>query len=165
MHLADAERMARELMERWQCDGWEFRWSNSKLRFGQVSRIRNLYYGTVSSQTLSLSRPLTKVNTEDEVRDTILHEIAHIKAGLEHKHGPEWRKWCRIVGCRPEQYCGDYVERAQHKWELKCSCCQQVLRKFYRRPRKNRSFAYCLRCGPDSLGKLKLLAVGEPHEV
>ncbi len=49
---------------------------------------------------ISLSRPLTFLNDEAEVRDTILHEIAHAltpKTG----HGPAWKAMCLRIGAKP----------------------------------------------------------------
>ena len=40
---------------------------------------------------------------EDQLRDTFLHELAHIAAGPGKGHGPEWKEWCLRLGARPER--------------------------------------------------------------
>jgi len=73
--------------------GWRFAFDHARRRFGCCNFTR---------KTISLSRPLTLLNTEDEVRDTILHEIAHAltpRAG----HGPAWRAMCVRIGAKPQR--------------------------------------------------------------
>ena len=43
---------------------------------------------------------LTLLNNIDEVRDTILHEIAHALCPKD-GHGPRWRATCRRLGAKP----------------------------------------------------------------
>ena len=52
-----------------------------------------------AEQTLGLSAPLTAVHSEDDVRDTILHEIAHALVGPAHGHDATWRAMARRIGC------------------------------------------------------------------
>jgi len=72
--------------------GWTFEWDNAKVRFG-----RCLYH----SKVISMSRPLVELNSEEEMRDTLLHEIAHALVGPGHHHDYFWRLEARKVGCRP----------------------------------------------------------------
>ena len=39
--------------------------------------------------------------SDAEIRDTILHEIAHALAGPEARHGPEWKATARRIGATP----------------------------------------------------------------
>jgi predicted SprT family Zn-dependent metalloprotease len=68
MNTALAADLARSLMAEHGLDDWTFVWTKAHSFAGdcnyQLRRIR-------------LSAPWTKVNDETEVRDTILHEIAH----------------------------------------------------------------------------------------
>src|SRR5690606_30442239 len=41
------------------------------------------------------------LNSEVDVTDTILHEIAHALAGYDAGHGPVWQTMCRRVGANP----------------------------------------------------------------
>lgn len=38
-------------------------------------------------------------NSCDQLRDTLLHEIAHVIAGLGTGHGPVWLEAARRLGC------------------------------------------------------------------
>ena len=88
MNIRDAERLAISLMEQhglravgWQLDcHWQFRWDNAKRRNGIC------WYGR---KVISLSCPLTLLRAEADVRNTILHEIAH--AHFSHEHLFTWR--------------------------------------------------------------------------
>ncbi|NBT51009.1 MAG: hypothetical protein EBT12_05555, partial [Marivivens sp.] len=62
---------------------------DAKTRFGQCR---------YTPKEISLSRPLTKANDEEQVRDTILHEIAHALTPGE-GHGNVWKKVAIKIGC------------------------------------------------------------------
>lgn len=42
------------------------------------------------------------------LKDMVLHEIAHIFAGINAKHGYEFRKACKQIGCRCNRAYNDY---------------------------------------------------------
>lgn len=52
---------------------------------------------------ITLSGYWTERMSEDQVTDTLLHEIAHAKAGISAGHGPAWRSVARQIGARPER--------------------------------------------------------------
>lgn len=101
MTLTDAAHLARRLMAEHNCGGWTFAFDNARRRFGAT------HYRT---RTLSLSRHLVALNDEGHVRDTILHEIAHILAGPAAAHGPRWRLTARAIGCTAAR-CSNDPER------------------------------------------------------
>ena len=69
MELADAESLALELMrQHGLLPRWKFKFDRAIRRFGCCNEGKRL---------ISLSARLTELNSEYEVRDTILHEIAH----------------------------------------------------------------------------------------
>ena len=90
MRLHDARKLALELMAEhgltrtgrapnFGVRVWRFTFDNAVRRFG-VCRYHN--------GTISLSRVLVKLNTDAEVRATILHEIAHALAVREGRSRP-----------------------------------------------------------------------------
>jgi SprT-like family len=98
MELEDARALALSLMaehgliER----GWELRIGRpSSKRFGNAGtctpRLRRIYLATEH----------TWASPEEEVRDTILQEIAHALT-VGHGHDQVWEKKAREIGMRPE---------------------------------------------------------------
>src|SRR4051812_30508933 len=79
--LEDARGLAHELMRRHGLGGWRFEFDQAKRRAG-VCRHRQ--------KVIGLSAPITRLHPADEVRDTVLHEIAHALAGARAGHGPVW---------------------------------------------------------------------------
>ena len=107
--------------------GWKFKWDNATVRFGCCN------YRT---KTISLSRKLTERNSEEQAKDTVLHEIAHVLAGSNAKHGPVWKEWAVKVGARPEQYYrADEVKPVDAKWVVKDNFTGEVFAEYVRRPK------------------------------
>ncbi len=42
--------------------------------------------------------PKLEVEGDHAIRHTLLHEVAHVLAGIEAGHGPAWRRQCRKLG-------------------------------------------------------------------
>ena len=80
MHLIDARNLAWDLMRQHGLAdlGWRFRFDHARRRFGSCK---------YREKAITLSRPLTLLNGEAEVRDTVLHEIAHALCPGD-GHGP-----------------------------------------------------------------------------
>jgi predicted SprT family Zn-dependent metalloprotease len=93
MNPYDARTMAWELMQRHGLAGWTFRFDSARRRFGSCQ---------AAGKAITLSRPLTLLNTIDQVRDTILHEIAHALTPGD-GHGPRWRAMCAKIGASPKR--------------------------------------------------------------
>ena len=138
MNRNDARRLAEQTMGEYGLihDGWTFQFDRAKNRFGQC-RYR--------TRTISLSGPLTDLNDEAEVNDTILHEIAHALVGRGKGHGPEWRAMAVEVGARPERcFSADDVEMPDHRWHGMCDV-HGVVAKRHRLAASARRFA-CGHC-------------------
>jgi predicted SprT family Zn-dependent metalloprotease len=154
MDLPAAEAMARELMERHGvfAAGWRFAWSNGKRQLGAACVHAD------GRKTLRLSRHLVRLNDDAEVRDTILHEIAHAIAGVEHGHDAVWKSVCVRIGARPVRVAGEEVNVVEGRYVLVCGACCRVLARRHRRVRPARlKRAYCRGCGPTAAGRLRLL--------
>jgi len=165
--LDQAEDMALELMEKHGLikAGWEFVWGNGKHRLGCAGRRmrrdpRAGYMYTVSC--ISISRHLVALNPASIVRDTILHEIAHALAGVEHGHDHVWKAVCRKIGAEPTRLAGEEVRVVQPRYAIRCLSCDQVVGRRHRRVSPSRlSNAHCGACGPQSTGQLRLVDLGE----
>lgn len=88
MELKKAEALAKELMALHDVT-YRFAFNNRKAGAGLCSH---------SKATIFLSRPLTSFAIESEVRDTILHEIAHALT-RGHGHDQVWKKKAIEIGC------------------------------------------------------------------
>lgn len=111
MNLDDAEDMAMTLMEDHGLSSWTFAFDRAMRRCGQCRPSKKL---------ITMSRHFVENNRESEVRDTILHEIAHALAGAESGHGPHWKLWAVEVGARPERCAPADVVMPQGKVEGVC---------------------------------------------
>ena len=119
MNLAKAEMMAKATLSRLakqypSLEGWSFRWNTRKTALGICA---------FGDRTIQLSRTWTEACDEAMVRDTILHEIAHVLAGPMENHGSVWKSFCRAIGANPQRLADVPQEllqavRAQAKWHI-----------------------------------------------
>jgi predicted SprT family Zn-dependent metalloprotease len=134
-----------ELHGLWQA-GWRFTLDSAVRRAG-VCRYRR--------KVVSLSRHYVELNLkerENDVIDTILHEIAHAIAGSGHGHDDHWKDCCLIVGAKPVRcYDAGVVVMPKEKWAATCDGCGHIYRR-HRKLKLGRSL-YCTKCGPD-IGRL-----------
>jgi predicted SprT family Zn-dependent metalloprotease len=101
--------------------GWIFQFDNSLKRFG-VCRYR--------SRIIGMSKKLTLLNNVIEVKDTILHEIAHAIAGHKAGHGEEWKEICIEIGARPNRcYSSDEIVTPELKYFAVCGSCKTIHQK------------------------------------
>jgi len=117
MNLFEASILARSLMSEHGLADWGFAFDHARRRFGACNYTR---------RRITLSRPLTLLNGIDEVRDTILHEIAHALCPGD-KHGPRWRATCARLGAKPKRCYGDKdvvsPPRKPARFEIGCARC------------------------------------------
>src|SRR5436190_12975378 len=107
MELAQARQLAEDLMRLHKLSPkWSFKFDRSKVSFGKC------HYG---KKQISVSRYLVELNGEDEVRDTILHEIAHALAPRGAGHGTAWRSVAKSIGCNGRRCYGAEVARPAPK--------------------------------------------------
>lgn len=127
--------MARDLMDDHGLALWSFAFDNAKRRCG------NCDFGR---RKITLSRHYVAMNDEWEIRDTILHEIAHAIAGFKAGHGPDWRKVAVRIGATPKRCADASVEMPKAPWKLVCATGHVV----GFRHRRNRNMAHygCGKC-------------------
>jgi predicted SprT family Zn-dependent metalloprotease len=89
----DAKLLAWNLLQAHGLTGWRFQFDHARRRFGSC-RTR--------AKLITLSKPLTLLNDESQVRDTLLHEIAHaLTPGAG--HGSVWKAKCLEIGAVPKR--------------------------------------------------------------
>ena len=130
--LRDAYAMAEHLLEAHGLDGWDVAFDNAKRRAG-ICRF--------AERTLGLSAPLTAVHSEDDVRDTILHEIAHALVGPQHGHDATWQARARAIGCSGERCVSPEAPAAPAAWLGTCSGGHTLER--HRRPERVLTCGLC----------------------
>src|SRR5579872_4171987 len=138
MNQFHARKMARQLMDEHGLTDWTFRFDNARVRAGSCR---------YSTKTITLSRHYVALNNEDEVLDTVLHEIAHALAGKGTGHGPVWKRFCQLIGARPER-CYDTAKVAMPEGRYRATCpgCRAKFN-WHRRPQNVKR--WCRRCGPE----------------
>ena len=137
MNTTQAKKLAIELMSEHGLldNGWSFEYDTAKTRFGVCK------YG---SKVIGLSEPLTEVNNEVEVRDTILHEIAHALVGTGHGHNEVWKAKCREIGAKPERcYTEEDTNTIAGKYKAVCGGCGKTFTRHKRLSRGRRVACLC----------------------
>lgn len=89
MELLKVRSLALGLMREHGLHEWRLTFDRAKTRAGQCRFDRH---------EISLSGPLMRLQDEVEVRETILHEIAHALAGPSHGHDATWRRIAHSIG-------------------------------------------------------------------
>jgi predicted SprT family Zn-dependent metalloprotease len=133
VRLEHAEKIARRLMDEHGLAEWTFEFDNCKTSFGSC---RHAY----EPPKITLSRHYVPLNDEPEVRETILHEIAHAKMhatgilspGERSHHDEAWKEMARSVGAKPERCCGEGVIDPPLTWIGRCPACGGIAERHVR---------------------------------
>jgi len=113
---------------------WSFAFDNAKKRAGLCD------YG---KKRITMSRYLAARWEDDEVHQTLLHEVAHAMAGVGAGHGPAWRSVAASIG-----YVGDRTHTGETAVELAPwvgTCPAGHVHYRHRKPTRALSCAKCSR--------------------
>ena len=128
MNLEDAKTLAELWIEHHNLVGWSFEFDKAQQRFGCCN---------FNKKRITLSRTLTALNSEAEVEDTILHEIAHALVGPRNGHNEIWRAKAIEIGCNGKRcWDSEKVISPKPKYRLFCKKCGFIfesLRRLYNR--------------------------------
>lgn len=135
--------MALTLMQQHGLHTWTFKFDRAVGRFGLTKFGPNI---------ISLSGPITERVGENEVRLTILHEIAHALAGFKAGHGPAWKRVCREIGGDAERLCSGEEStsamREIYRYQMLCPTKRNVVGIAHRLGKNNkRSYCKCCKTG------------------
>lgn len=133
MDTGEARELARGLMDEHGLGDWQLVFDRAKRRAG-ICRA--------AERTIGLSGPLTRLHSREQVRDTVLHEIAHALVGPQHGHGPRWRAMARRVGASPDRCLPQDAPTVPGAWVGTCPAGHVITR--HRRPTRVSS---CRECG------------------
>lgn len=153
MDVSKAELMARELMNMHGLDAIPFRFNHRRTSFGVTRFGKKLLhcridtygrerkvYGDWYLKAIELSAPLVALNSEADVRDTILHEIAHALTGCDQGHNALWQVMAIRVGAIPMPCCHENTIVVPAMYQaLDCPCGR--IHNFYRMPKRRKMCA------------------------
>ena len=135
MEISSALALGRSLLRDHGLEHWRVTTDRAKTRAG-VCRF--------GARTISLSDPLTRLHDESEVRDTLLHEIAHALVGPDHGHDDVWRSKAVEIGCSGQRTVDASSPHVEGPWRGECPAGHTYTR--HRRPGRVLS---CLTCHPE----------------
>ncbi|MDE0262000.1 MAG: SprT-like domain-containing protein [Bryobacterales bacterium] len=110
--LSDCVAVAEALIQQHGLDGWSFQFDSAQKRAGAC---------TFNTKVISLSRFYCIKASDAQIRDTILHEIAHALAGPKHNHDATWKRIARAIGCTADRC--HTVDFAPPKYIASCPRC------------------------------------------
>ena len=147
MTIPEIKKLALELMIEHGLTqkGWTLRFDNSKRRAGLCCESWKGNY-------ISLSRVVMPLKTDESVKDTILHEIAHALVGCKHGHNSVWVRKAKEIGCKGERCYKEsaFVEGgkeailSQAKYHMTCQNCGNVSAA-HRKPKRKKACGKCCR--------------------
>ena len=132
MQLQEARTLALALMAQHGLDGWRLVFDSAKTRAGVCRPGR---------REIGLSRHLTVLHSHDEVRDTVLHEIAHALVGPAHGHDAVWRATAVRLGCSGDRCVPTTAPRIAGDWVGVCAAGHTTT--MHRSPQRVRSCRQC----------------------
>jgi predicted SprT family Zn-dependent metalloprotease len=130
--LEDARTLALGLMSQHRLTGWRLVFDNAKTRAGVCRSDR---------KEIGLSRALTRLHSQAQVTDTLLHEIAHALVGSRHGHDRVWRTTALSIGSSGARCVPEDAPRVDGAWVGVCPAGHR--RTAHRSPRRVRSCRQC----------------------
>jgi len=130
--LDDARQLALSLISEHGLRGWSFAYDRARRRAGAT------HFG---DRRITLSRELTALHDEAEVRETLLHEVAHALVGPRHGHDAVWRAAALRIGSNGERCLARDVPRVEGAWVGLCAQGHRV--DAHRRPVRVKACGRC----------------------
>ena len=127
MNQTDALTLARTLLDSHGLSQIPIGWNHRKCSAGMAHFLAG------ECTQISLSLQVTLLSSRESVTDTILHEIAHAKAGRAAGHGLAWKLAAMEIGARPTACDTGECPQPKGRYFGTCPTCAQEVNK-YRRP-------------------------------
>ena len=134
---------------------------------GLDSAVRRFGVCSSGDKRITLSRHLASINSDEETLDTILHEIAHALAWVEHGencgHDERWKAIAGRIGARPERTVDvEEVSSVAGAFYLIHSETREIFRTFHKQPREfDRSGTWIRGRRAETEGKLVVVTARE----
>jgi len=114
--------------------GWSFGFDRATKRAGAC------HYG---ERRITVSRYLAERWSDDDIHQTLLHEVAHAIAGRRAGHGPAWRRVATELGYVGERTHSGPIASERASWIGRCPAGHEHYR--FRKPTRPMSCATCSR--------------------
>ncbi len=101
--------LALELLIQHGLKQWKFKFDHSTRRAGCCN---------YRDKTISIAFDLARSGKDEDIRDTLLHEIAHALVGKKHNHNAIWKAKAREIGCTGERT--HRLQFAPPRWNVEC---------------------------------------------
>lgn len=125
--------MAQSLMlEHIEDRQWSFGFDSGRRRAGLCS---------YTDKKITVSKYLSLVHSIDDVRQTVLHEIAHAICGPKEGHSKKWLATAKSIGYRNETYTGEEIAKEFAPYTGLCPNGHRHYR--YQRPKRLYSCHIC----------------------
>jgi predicted SprT family Zn-dependent metalloprotease len=102
-------RTALQLLSEHGLTNWHFKFDHSARRAGSCN---------YSNRCITLSFNLARSGSAEEIRETLLHEIAHALVGRNHNHDAVWRAKAQAIGCTGERT--HQMKFTPARWRVRC---------------------------------------------
>lgn len=136
MDLTEAKDMILNEMKKHKLLGWSFCFNNRRRSLGVCFEF---------DKRIELSKYHVLADTEEKVKDTILHEIAHALVGSEHRHNIFWQLKAKEIGLTKPTRCSG--SQLKGKYAVQCPKCKSEYN-FFRKPKhyKVKHIYNCNKC-------------------
>ena len=142
MELKPAQDLAETLLKTHGLSHWQVRFDHARARCGSCNFDR---------QEITLSKHFVALNDAQELRLTVLHEIAHALVGPANGHNQRWQKGAFDIGATG-QTTNTSAQMPKHRWGIQCQCCTAIVGRRHRRSLK----LHWMRCGVCGTASAKL---------
>jgi len=127
MELRLAEQLVKQLMQVHGISPSLFKFTNARNQLG-VCKWKRDWDGSIICKAIGLSRFLVVLNDEQQVKLTMLHEIAHALVGYNHGHDRVWKLKVMEIGGNPSRTNGTAV-MPKGRYKGTCDVCGKVFYK------------------------------------
>ncbi|MBT5575482.1 SprT-like domain-containing protein [Alphaproteobacteria bacterium] len=107
--LQKVSELAYQLLTQYDLADWQFCFDHARSRAGLCD---------YNKKTISMSRKFARSADDAQIKNTLLHEIAHALVGHAHGHDIVWRAKAMEIGCDAKR-CHNSVFSTP-KWVLTC---------------------------------------------
>ena len=136
MNLLLLHQQARKLLDQHRLSDWTFKLGSYK---------RNLGRCYANLKLITISEWHAMHDTDEQVMETVRHEIAHALIPDVKGHGPQWQARAIQVGCKDISHkCNDpQLTRPPGRWYAICGCLKRHT--WLKRPKRNLKYT-CTEC-------------------